>query len=106
MKIALAAATLSLLACRGEAPPRDYQNNPPAMTHPVTSKAQTPTQNGMPAAAPEPSSGAEGTSAPYQPKNATSPTTTMKDQAPSTDTQHVTQTSGTAVTGTALATKP
>ena len=106
MKIALAAATLSLLACRGEAPPRDYQNNPPAMTHPVTSKAQTPSQNGMPAAAPEPSTGAEGPSAPYRAKDPTAPTTTLKDQAPTTDTQHVTQTSGTAVTGTALATKP
>lgn len=98
MKLALAAAVLSLLACKGEAPPRDYQNNPPAMTHPVTSKAQTPSQNGLPAAAPEPSSGAEGTVAPHDPK--------LKDQAPVTDTQHATQTTGTAVTGTALATKP
>src|SRR4051794_7997370 len=106
MRIVLAAATLSLLACRGEAPPRDYQNNPPAMTHPPNSKAQTPAQNGMPAPSPEPSSGAEGMSAPYKPKDPTAPSTTMKDQAPATDTQHVTQTSGTAVTGTALATKP
>lgn len=106
MRIALAVLALSILACRGEAPPRDYQNNPPAMTHPVTSKAQSPSQNGMPAAAPEPSSGAEGTSAPYKPTGPIPPTMTLKDQPPVTDTQHVTQTSGTAVTGTALATKP
>lgn len=30
------------------------------MTHPPHSAAQTPTANGMPAAAPEPSKGAEG----------------------------------------------
>lgn len=106
MKIALAAVVLSLLACKGEAPPRDYQNNPPAMTHPVTSKAQTPAQNGMPAPSAEPSSGAEGPSAPYKAKDPTAPTTTLKDQSPSTDNQHSTQTSGTVVTGTSLATKP
>jgi hypothetical protein len=77
---------LSLLACRGETPPRDYQNSPPGMTHPVQSKAQTPTQNGMPAAAPEPSTGAEGPSAPNKPKDPTAPTVTMKDQAPITGT--------------------
>jgi hypothetical protein len=90
-KIALAVATLSLLACRGETPPRDYQNNPPAMTHPPQNKAQTPSQNGMPAAAPEPNSGVEGTAAPRDPK--------LKDQAPVTDTT-VTVTTTTAVTTT------
>lgn len=106
MKIVLAAVTLSLLACRGEPAPRDYQNNPPGMTHPILKKSQTPSQNGMPAAAPEPTSGAEGPSAPYKPKNPIAPTTTLKDQPPVTDHQHATQTTGTAVTGTALATKP
>jgi hypothetical protein len=98
MRIALAAAVLSLFACRGEPPPRDYQNNPPGMTHPVTKKSQTPSQNGMPAAAPEPNYGVEGTSKPSDPK--------LKDQPPITDTQHATQTTGTAVTGTHLSSKP
>jgi len=104
--IALAAAILSLLACRGERPPRDYQNNPPAMTHPVTNKSDSPAQNGMPGPGPEPSKGAEGSSAPYKAKTADSPTTTMKDQAPVDDHQHVTQTTSTAETGTALSQKP
>jgi hypothetical protein len=59
LKLVLAAAALWLLSCRGEPPPRDYQNNPPAMTHPVTNRAQSPAANGMPGAAPEPSRGAE-----------------------------------------------
>ena len=58
--LAASAALLLLVACRGERPPRDYQNNPPAMTHPATTSSQTPTANGMPGAAPEPSKGAEG----------------------------------------------
>ncbi len=86
MRVALAFAMLSLLACRGEAPPRDYQNNPPAMTHPVTKKSDAPSQNGMPGPAPEPSKGAEGPSAPYKAKSPDTPTTTMKDQAPVTET--------------------
>jgi len=90
-KIALAAATLSLLACRGETPPRDYQNNPPAMTHSPQNKNQTPSQHGMPAAAPEPNSGVEGTAAPQNPK--------LKDQAP-TDTTATTATTTTTVTTT------
>ena len=99
MRIALAAAvTLSLLACRGEAPPRDYQNNPPGMTHPVTKKSQSPAQNGMPQPAPEPNYGVEGTAKPHDPK--------LKDQPPVTDTQHATQTTTSAVTGTHLSSKP
>src|SRR5436305_14870 len=45
MRITIIAASVLLLlsACRGEKPPRDYQNAPPAMTHPPTSSAQTPT---------------------------------------------------------------
>ena len=93
MRIALVAVVLSLLACRGEAPPRDYQNNPPAMTHPPQDKAQTPSQNGMPAAAPEPNSGVEGTAAPHDPK--------LKDQAPATG---MTATTGTVTTTTVTST--
>jgi hypothetical protein len=58
--LAASAAFLLLVACRGERPPRDYQNSPPAMTHPATTSSQTPSANGMPGAAPEPSRGAEG----------------------------------------------
>ena len=58
--LAASAALLLLAACRGEPAPRDYQNNPPAMTHPATTSSQTPAANGMPGAAPEPSTGAEG----------------------------------------------
>ena len=97
-KIAIAVVALSILACRGENTPRDYQNNPPGMTHPVTKKSQTPSQNGMPAAAPEPNYGVEGTAKPSDPK--------LKDQPPITDTQHVTQTTTTAVTGPHLSSKP
>jgi hypothetical protein len=104
-KIALAAATLSLFACRGEPTPRDYQNSPPAMTHPVMKKSQTPTQRGLPESSAEPSSGAEGKASPYKPINPLPPTLTLKDQPP-TDSQHATQTSSTATTGTALAKKP
>lgn len=56
----IGALALAVVACRGEKTPRDYQNEPPAMTHPVNSSTQTPTANGMPGAAPEPSKGAEG----------------------------------------------
>lgn len=60
----------ALAACRGEPVPRDDQNAPPAMTHPADSSAQSPSQHGMGQARPEPSSGAEGTSAPNQPLEA------------------------------------
>ena len=120
MRIWFTAATaFLLLACgRGEPVPRDYQNAPPAMTHPVTSSSQTPTAHGLPGAAPEPSSGAEGTVAPNQPVSATAPTLTLKDQAPSTpnpgtdlgpppaNSPHTTQTTSTAVTSTHLASPP
>jgi len=79
---------VALAACRGEPTPRDYQNAPPAMTHPAQSATQTPTQHGMGQAPPVVSSGAEGTAVPYQP--VTPPpkpqTTTMPDQAPVTTT--------------------
>lgn len=104
--ISLAVLLLAVASCRGEKVPRDYQNNPPAMTHPVTSSSDTPTAHGMPNAAPEPSSGVEGKNPGGKPISPIPPTTTIPDQAPVTDTQHATQTSSTAVTGTHLATPP
>jgi hypothetical protein len=104
--VAIAAAVL-LAACRGERVPRDYQNTPPAVTHPVTSSQQTPTAHGLPGPSAEPSTGVEGKSQ--------APPARLKDQAPSstepappvTNTQHVTQTSGAAVTtGTHVAARP
>jgi hypothetical protein len=78
------AVAILLTACRGEKVPRDYQNNPPAATHPVTSSQQTPTAHGLPGPAPEPKKGVEGKSnrKPVAPE----PTTTLKDQAPATKT--------------------
>ena len=101
----VAAAVMALVACRGEKTPRDYQNNPPAMTHPVTSSTDTPTAHGMPGAAPEPNKGVEGKNATRKPESPYPPTGTLKDQPP-TDTQHATQTTSTAATGTHLATPP
>ena len=104
------AAVAFLVACRGEPVPRDYQNSPPAVTHPVTSSRQSPTASGLPNAAPE-STAAEGKTN----GKAVSPvqtSTTLKDQAPSNtapppaNRQHVTQTTGTAVTSTRLAVHP
>jgi hypothetical protein len=91
MTLVLAAA-----GCRGEKVPRDYQNAPPAMTHPPTSSSQTPTAHGMPGPAPEPNSGVEGhTLKPVNPVPAPPPK--LKDQAPPTTTVQ---------TGTHLATRP
>lgn len=80
------AIILALAACRGEPVPRDYQNAPPAMTHPPQNATQTPSEHGMGQAPPEPSSGAEGTSAPYQPVTppAQPQTTTIPDTPPVT----------------------
>jgi hypothetical protein len=107
-RIVCLTAIVALAACRGERIPRDYQNNPPAMTHPVTKSSDTPTAHGMPGAAPEPSKGAEGQNPRRQPTSPTTPTYTLGDQAAptTTDTQHATQTSGTAATGTQLRVKP
>jgi hypothetical protein len=66
------------------------------MTHPVTTSSQTPTAHGMPGPKPEPSSGVDGKNITRQPINATAPTTTLKDQPPTT----------TAATGTHLAAPP
>ena len=99
-------AVAFLAACRGEKTPRDYQNNPPAMTHPVTTSSQSPTAHGMPGPAPEPSTGVEGKNQGNKPESPTSQTLTLKDQAPATDSQHATQTTATAATGTHLAPPP
>jgi hypothetical protein len=92
MRRTIAAATLILLAgCRGEPVPRDYQNNPPAATHPVTGSAQTPTAKGLPGAAPESTAaGGVSTAAPNKPVDPTAGTSTIKDQAPTS-----TETTGT-----------
>jgi hypothetical protein len=107
-RIVCLVAVAALAACRGEPVPRDYQNNPPAMTHPVTKSSDSPTAHGMPGAAPEPSKGAEGKNPTRQPTSPVPPTYTIPDQAPrsTTDTQHATQTTATAVTGTHLASPP
>lgn len=95
-----------LVACRGEKVPRDYQNNPPAMTHPVTSSSDAPSQRGMPGPAREPSYGAEGKNPSRQPISPMMPHDTIGNQAPVTDSQHATQTTATATTGTHLASPP
>lgn len=84
MRITIIAASVLLLlsACRGEKVPRDFQNAPPAMRHPPTSSAQTPTANGMRGAAPEPSKGAEGANITQQPATGTAPDTKLGNQAP------------------------
>jgi hypothetical protein len=88
MRTTIIAASLLLLlsACRGERVPRDYQNAPPAMRHPPTSSAQTPTANGMRGAAPEPSKGAEGRNITREPASATASNDKLGNQAPVTTT--------------------
>jgi hypothetical protein len=85
-RITLITLVIALASCRGEPVPRDYQNAPPAMTHPPQKKAQTPSQNGMPAAPPEPSSGAEGQNITRKPVTPVPPAPKIKDQAPATTT--------------------
>jgi len=82
------AAVAAFASCRGEPVPRDYQNAPPAMTHPVDKKADAPVTHGMGQAPPEPSTAVEGTAAPYQPvaPPAQPTTTTMPDTPPATTT--------------------
>ena len=76
------------------------------MTHPVTSSSDTPTAHGMPGPAPEPNKGVEGKNVTRKPEGPIPPTSTLGDQPPVTDSQHATQTTSTAVTGTHLATPP
>ena len=83
---ALLILTIVLAACKRELPPRDFQNNPPAMTHPVTDSAKSPSAAGMKGAAPEPSKGVEGKNN-RKPVDPTQTTTTLKDQAPATTTR-------------------
>jgi hypothetical protein len=82
---ALLILTIMMAACKREIPPRDYQNNPPAMTHPVTSSAKSPSGQGMQGAAPEPNKGVEGKSN-RKPVDPTQATATLKDQPPVTNT--------------------
>ncbi|HET7433738.1 MAG TPA: hypothetical protein VFN10_03390 [Thermoanaerobaculia bacterium] len=57
------------------------------MTHPPQSKAQTPTANGLPPAAPEPSAGAEGKDVPRDaPVTPAAQPTTMPDTPVTTTT--------------------
>jgi hypothetical protein len=81
----LVAAVLLLGACRGEPVPRDYQNAPPDMMHPPDTKSDAPSTTGQ--APPLPSTGVEGTVAPYEP--VTPPVksdTTLSDTTPVTTT--------------------
>ena len=68
--------------------PRDYQNAPPAMTHPPQKKSEVPATSGMGQAPPQPSTGVEGTAGPYE--TVTPPaepkTTTLQDTPPTTTT--------------------
>ena len=105
-RVAVAALVVAVAACKGEKPPRDYQNEPPAMTPPVTSSSDTPTAHGMPGPAPEPNKGVEGKNVTRKPASPIPPTSTLGDQPPVTDSQHATQTTSTAATGTHLATPP
>jgi len=87
MRITIIVSILLLFAaCRGQRPPRDYQNEPPAMTHPPTSSAQTPAAHGMPGATPEPSKGAEGKNITRQPASPIPATEKLGNQAPVTAT--------------------
>lgn len=82
----IAAVLIALAGCRGEPVPRDYQNAPPAMTHPPQKATQTPTAHGMKGPSPEPSSGVEGKNITRQPTNPEPPQPKLKDQAPATRT--------------------
>jgi hypothetical protein len=87
MRLLLTITLVLLLgACRGEPVPRDYQNHPPTMTDPPKTASETPSGHGIGKAAPEPTSGVEGTSGPYQPVEPTTPTTTVADTPPATRT--------------------
>ena len=87
MRITIAASILLLFAaCHGEKVPRDYQNAPPAMTHPPTSSSQTPTAHGMSGPSPEPGKGAEGPNITRQPASPNLPAEKTGNQAPVTGT--------------------
>ena len=89
MRIALLAIVIAALTgCRGEPVPRDYQNEPPAMTHPPLKQSQTPAAHGMPGATPEPNKGVEGRNITRQPANPVPAQPKLKDQPPATTTAH------------------
>jgi hypothetical protein len=79
----------ALAACRGEPVPPDSQNTPGGVPAAQT-KSDTPAAHGMGQAAPEPTSGVEGTSGPYEnvtpPADGSAPTTTLEDTKPVTTT--------------------
>lgn len=84
--VALAAVVL-LASCRGESQPRDYQNAPPSMTNPPSTKSETPSAHGLGNPTPEPSTGVEGTAGPGNPVTppvtaTTGTTTTIPDTPP------------------------
>ena len=88
-RIAVAIIVALCAACRGEPVPPDYQNAPPAATHPADDKSQAPSAHGMGQAPPQPSTGVSGTAAPEQPVNPTDvppADTTMADTPPTTTT--------------------
>ena len=74
-------------ACRGEPVPRDYQNAPPDMTHPPDTQSAAPSAGATGQAPPLPSTGAEGTAAPYEPVTPPAKSdTTLSDTTPVTTT--------------------
>lgn len=83
----ITAVLIALAACRGEPVPRDYQNAPPAMTHPPLKPAQTPTAHGMKGPSPEPNTGVEGKNITRQPTSPVPAQPKLKDQAPATTTR-------------------
>lgn len=67
--------------------PRDYQNAPPAVTHPADSSAEAPSEHGMGQASPQPTSGVEGTAGAYEPVTPSEqPVTTTLPDTPVTTT--------------------
>jgi hypothetical protein len=86
--VVLGTLLVLLTACRGEPVPRDYQNAPPAMTHPAQSKADAPSTGATGQAPPQPTTGVEGpnpVAAPVTPP-AQPTTTTVSDTPPVTTT--------------------
>ena len=79
-------ALVTLAGCRGEPVPRDYQTHPPEASHPPQSATAVPAQHGGGDAPPQPSTGVEGTVAPYEPVSPTTANTTMPDTPPATGT--------------------
>ena len=79
---------IALAACRGEPVPRDYQNHPSTMTNPPATKGETPGGHNLGNTPPQPSTGVEGTTGPYEPVNPTAgeQTTTVPDTTPVTTT--------------------